>query len=104
MTTVVNLGHEIGLSIQFLDQNGNIMLTQPVPDTAPAWSNSTPATETLSVAANGLTATADPIAVGMDTISLSLAVGGKSFSATLSVEVDAAPQVLTSIAIVPVIA
>jgi len=103
MTTIVNLGHKIGLAIQFLDANGNPMLVQPIPDTAPAWSNSTPAIETLSVAANGLTATADPIAVGVDTISLNLSVGGIAFSAALNVEVDAAPQVLTSIAIVPTV-
>ena len=103
MTTTVNLGHEIGLAIQFLDQNGNPYLLPVTPDSAPVWSNSAPATETLAVAANGLTATADPIAVGTDTISLSLSVGGKAFSASLSVEVDAEPQVLTSVVIVPTV-
>lgn len=97
--TDVTLGHSIALSIEYLDQNGNPMLTPVTPDAPPAWANSTPATETLTVAPDGNTATANTVAVGTDVISLALKVAGADFSATLGVNVTAVPQVLTSIAI-----
>lgn len=97
--TTVTVGHSIALSIKFFDQNGNPMLTAPAPDAPPIWSNTTPATETLKPAADGLTCEADALAAGSDTVSLSLMVGGKAFSATLAVTVEAEPQVLTSVAI-----
>ncbi len=95
----VTVGHQIVATISYLDQNGNPMLTQPTPDSAPVWTNSTPATETLVAAADGSSATATTVAAGTDTISLSVIVGGQTFAATLSVQVDAPPQVLTSVAI-----
>jgi len=97
--TQVTVGHQLALSILFLDQRGNPMLTAPTPDAAPSWSNSTPATETLAAAADGLSAVATTVAPGTDTVSLSVVVGGVTFSATLGVEVDAEPQVLTSVGI-----
>lgn len=100
MATTDTVGQTLPLSIQFLDQHGQPMATAPTPDAAPAWTNSTPATETLTVAADGLSATALAVAAGIDTISVSLAVGGQSFSASLAVTVAPEPQVLTSIEIV----
>ena len=103
MSTIVTVGHTLNMAIAFLDQHGNPMLTTPTPDATPTWTNTTPATETIAPAANGLTCIGTPVAPGNDSVSLTLAVGGVSFSATLAVEVDAAPQVLTSIAIVPTV-
>jgi|SRR5271166_334350 len=103
MAVTLSLGHTLSMSIAFMDQNGNPMLTTPTPDAAPAWSDTTPATETLAPSGDGLTCTGTPVAVGTDTVSLALAVGGAAFSATLDVTVTAAPQVLTSIGIVPVV-
>lgn len=95
----VTVGHKLNLSIGYLDANGNPMLSTPTPDAAPAWSNTTPATETLAAAPDGLTCVGTVIAVGTDVVTVSLAVGGAAFTATLSVTADAAPQVLTSIVI-----
>jgi hypothetical protein len=97
----VSVGHTVNCSLVFLDQNSNPMLVQPTPDSPPAWSDSTPATETLT--AGGLTASALAIAPGGDTISVSVSVGGVTFGATLGVTVTAAPQTLTSISIAAVV-
>jgi hypothetical protein len=94
----VSVGHTVNCTLVYLDQNGNPMLTTPTPDAAPVWSN-TPATETLTPAPGGLTASALAIAAGTDTISVALSVGGVAFTASLPVTVSAAPQVLTSVAI-----
>jgi hypothetical protein len=99
LMTTVTVGHNIALSIVFLDANGNPMLTTPTVDSPPVWTNTTPATETLKPAADGLTCEADTLAAGTDVVNLVAVVAGTSFSATLAVEVDAAPQVLTSVAI-----
>jgi hypothetical protein len=87
------------MSIVYLDQNGNSMLTTPRADAAPTWSNTTPATETLKPSADGLTCEADAVAAGSDVVSLSISVGGAAFAASLSVTVEAAPQILTSVQI-----
>jgi hypothetical protein len=98
----VTVGHSVAFSIVYLDQNGNPMLTAPTPDSPPAWSDTTSATETLTPAASGLTASAVALAAGTDVVSVSVTVGGVVFSATCDVEVDAAPQVLTSVEIAAV--
>jgi hypothetical protein len=95
----VNVGHTVSMSIEYLDANGNPMLVTPVPDSAPTWTDTTPATGTLTVAAGGLTATELAVEAGSDLVNLSLTVGGVSFAASLGITVTAAPQVLTSIAI-----
>ena len=97
--TDITLGHNINLSIVSLDADGNPMLTTPTPDSPPVWSNTTPATETLAVAADGLTAVATSVAVGTDSISVTDIVGGQTFSARIIVNVGAKPQTLTSIQI-----
>jgi hypothetical protein len=103
MAVTLSVGHKLNLAIAFLDQHGNPLLTPPTPDAKPTWTDTTPATETLAVDASGLTATGTPIAAGTDTISLSLLVGGKPFTATLDVTVTPEAQVLTSIDIVPTV-
>jgi hypothetical protein len=103
MATKVSVGHTIALAIAYLDQNGNPFIPTPAPDAPPAWTQSNAAAETLTVAPDALSASTSAIAAGTDTISLTLAVGGVSFSATLAVEVDAASPVLTSIQIVPTV-
>src|ERR1700675_785341 len=60
----VNVGHTVNCSLLFLDQAGNPMLITPVPDAAPSWSDSTPATGTLTVAPGGLTASELAVAAG----------------------------------------
>jgi hypothetical protein len=95
----LSVGHVAALSIIYLDQNGNPMLTTPTPDAPPTWSNTNSAAATLAAASDGLTATETAIAAGSDTVNLSLAVSGQSFSASLGVTVQAAAQVLTSIQI-----
>jgi hypothetical protein len=96
----VTVGHSVAYSLAFLDQNGNPMIVTPKPDAAPVWSNTTPATEMVTAAADGLSATGAALAAGTDVVSVSLAVSGTSFSDSIDVEVDAAPQVLTSVKIV----
>jgi hypothetical protein len=98
-TVTVNIGHTLNFGLSFLDQNGNPMFTTPTPDSAPVWTNTTPATETVVAAANGLTAVGTPVAPGDDTVDVTVVVAGVSFSASQPVVVDAAPQVLTSVAI-----
>jgi hypothetical protein len=99
MSTIVTVGHTVNMAIKFLDQNGNPMLTPPAPSAPPAWNQSAPQLATPTIAADGLTASILAVAAGMDTVNVSAVVGGQTFTASLAVEIDAAPQVLTSIAI-----
>lgn len=96
----VNIGHAVNMSIVFLDQNGNPMLTAPTPDAAPTWTDSTPATGTLVPAADGLSAVETAVAAGADVVTLSLTIGGTAFTATLPITVAAVAQVLTSVDII----
>jgi len=61
------------------------------------------AAQTAQGAIDSAVGVATTVAQGSDTISLSLAVGGKSFSASLDVAVGAEPQVLTAVAIAPTV-
>lgn len=98
------VGHTITYAIGYLDAQGNPMMTAPVPDSPPAWSNSTPATGTLVASADGMTAVETAVAPGSDIVSLSLVVGGVKFGATQGLIVVAPAQVLTSIAILATVA
>lgn len=100
MSVVLSMGHTLNMSIQYLDQNGNPMLTPPTPDSAPTWSNTTSATETLAPSSSGLACVGTPVAPGNDVVTVTLSTGGVTFTANLDVEVDPAAQVLKSIAIV----
>jgi hypothetical protein len=99
MDAQVSLGHVINCELSFLDQNGNPMLTQPKPDTPPAWTQLTPAVETLVASADGLQAVLTPLTVGVDTVTANLIVAGVKFQATLNVAVTPVAQVLTSVEI-----
>jgi len=96
---IVTVGHTVTFSLVFLDQNGNPMVTTPLPDGPPTWTDTTPATGTLTPAASGLTATELATGVGADTVTVALAVGGTSFSASIDLTVQDVPQVLTSVQI-----
>ena len=103
MATTINAGQTLPMTIEYTDSNGNKTSTWPT-DAAPAWSDTTPATDTLVAAADGNSATAlGSAAGGDDTINLALSAGGVPFSATLAltvVPVVVAPT-LASIAIIP---
>jgi hypothetical protein len=101
--TSVTAGHKVTYAIAYLDANGNPMLTTPTPDSPPAWTDTIGAADTLTVAADGNSAvlqTGAADASSTDTVGVTVVVGGKSFSATDTVDVSAAPQELTSIALV----
>lgn len=95
----VTVGHTVSFTLVYLDQNGNPMLTTPVPDAPPTWSDTTPATGALTPAPSGLSATELANAVGTDTVSVSVVVGGNIFAASIDLTVEAVPQVLTSVQI-----
>jgi hypothetical protein len=104
MTNVtVNVGHSVTMTLTYLDQNGNPMLTPPTPDSPPSWSDTTPATGTLTEQPGNLEAIETAVAPGNDVVSVSVVVGGQTFSASLGITVQAAPQVLTSVEITPVV-
>lgn len=103
MSTQVSVGHTIALSLAFLDQHGNPMLTDVKTDAPPAWSNSAPTVETVVAALDGMSAVATTLTVGSDTITTILSVGGVKFQATLDVNVIPEVQVLTTVNIVPVV-
>jgi len=94
------VGHTDNMSIVYLDQHGNPMLVTPVPDSPPTWTQTDSTVATLTVAADGLTASEQAVAAGSDVVSLTVVVGGVTFSASLPVTVTAEPQVLTSVDIV----
>lgn len=98
--TDVSVGHTIIDTIVFLDQHGNPMLVAPTPDSAPVWTNlAAPAIDTMSVSADGSTDTITAVAAGVDTVTVTVIVGGTTFSATQQITVNPEPQVLTSVAI-----
>lgn len=99
MTDVVT-GHKVIDTIVYLDQFGNVMLTTPTPDSPPSWTNMAAATiDTMQVSADGTMDTISALSPGQDTISLSVTVGGKTFTATQQLNISAAPQVLTGVSI-----
>jgi hypothetical protein len=100
LMTDITLGQGLNLAISFLDQDGNQMTATPVPDGTPIWTNTTPVTEALSISSDGLSAKTTSVVVGTDTVSVSVTVGGATFSADLNVNVAPKPQTLTSIVIV----
>jgi hypothetical protein len=104
MAVTLAVGHTLTMALAFLDQNGNPMLTVPVPDAPAVWTDTTPATETIVPAASGLTCVGTPLVPGGDTVTVAVTVGGVAFTANLDVTVTAAPQVLTSVAITPTVA
>lgn len=104
MSVTVTVGHTVEFSINYLDQNGNPMVTTPTPDSAPTWTESSTdgSIETFTVSGDGLTAEGTAVAAGTDTVTATVVVGGTSFSASVDVVVSEAPQVLTSIEVVAI--
>lgn len=100
MALNMKVGQSDTLALVFLDQNGQPMATAPTPDSVPAWTNTTPATDTLTVAADGLSATDAAVAGGTDQIGVTVVVNGQTFNAVLDVNVTPAAQVFTNVAIV----
>ena len=99
--TDVTVGHTVTDTIAYLDQNGNPMQVTPIPDSPPSWSKVAADTvDTLVASADGSQATITAVGAGQDTVSMSVTVGGVTFAATQQLNVQAAPQVLTSVAIV----
>ena len=100
INTTVNAGHEVIDTIVYLDQNGQPMLTTPTPDAPPTWVNvATPDIDTMSISADGSTDTIQAVGAGVDTITVTVTVGGVQFVATQNLTVSPAPQVLTDIEI-----
>ena len=98
--TDVTVGHTVVDTIVYLDQNGNPMLTTPTPDSPPTWANlAAPTIDTMTVSADGSTDTVNAVGAGVDTVTVTVVVGGKSFTASQQLTISPAPQVLTSIAI-----
>ncbi len=105
MADSVSVGHQIAFSIEYVDTAGNVMLTPVTPDSPPTWTDApaTPPVDTFTVAADGSTALLMASAAGSDTVSLSVTVGGVTFSASDLITITAAPQVLGGVNIVSVV-
>ncbi len=101
--TEASVGHKISYAIAYFDAKGNPMIAAPSLDAPPTWSNAPSDPSVDSLASSGPSATLSLLAAGTDAVSVSLAVGGVSFSAIDAVTIDAAPQVLGSIALVPTV-
>lgn len=103
MSVAANVGQTVTNTIVYLDQNGQPMATAPTPDSPPLWTDSgstaSPPLDTLTVSPDGSTATVVALAAGTDNLAVSVTVGGKSFSASVEIDISPAPQVLTSIGI-----
>jgi hypothetical protein len=99
MTDVV-VGHNITYTIVYLDQNGQPMLTSVTPDSPPAWSNlAAPTIDTMSISADGSTDSVSAVGAGADSVTVSVTVGGVTFTAVDQVSISAAPQVLGAVAL-----
>ena len=100
-TANVTVGHVATCEILYLDQMGNPMQVTPTPDSPPTWTKVADDTvDTAIVSADGMQDTITAVGPGQDTIGVTVVVGGQSFAASLQLNVQAAPQVLTSVAIV----
>src|SRR5271157_240612 len=102
MSTSVTVGHVIDFSIQYVDTSGNPMLTPVTPDSPPVWADApaSPPVDTFTPSADGLTAVLTATAAGADTVSLTVIVGGVTYSASDIITINAAPQVLGGVQIV----
>ena len=98
MALTLNVGQQVQLSLSYLDQNGQPMTVMP--DSPPSWSAGNPATDALTVVADGSSAIDVALAAGTDTVGVTVVVGGRSFAASLALTVAPPPQVLTSVEIV----
>lgn len=98
--TDVTVGHTVVDTIIYLDQHGNPLLVTPTPDSPPVWANlAAPTIDSMSVSADGSTDTVQALGAGVDTVSVTVVVGGKTFTASQQLTINPEPQVLTSVAI-----
>jgi hypothetical protein len=99
----VTVGHTVTNVIQYFDQNGNPMLVTPTPDSPNVWvdsgSQASPPIDAVATSTDGNTTTVTPSAAGTDNLSVTVTVGGKTFTASVEIDISAAPQVLTTIGI-----
>lgn len=99
----VTVGHTVTNVIQYFDQNGNPMIVTPTPDTPNVWTDSgsaeSPPIDTSAVSTDGNTQTVTATAAGTDQVGVTVVVGGKTFTASVEIDISPAPQVLTSIGI-----
>jgi hypothetical protein len=93
----MNVGQTATMTLSGLDQYGQPFTLSP--DSAPTWTNTTPADATLTAAPSGLTATDLAIAAGSDAVTATMIEGGKSFAVTQSFTINQAAPVLASIVI-----
>ncbi len=102
MDFTLDVGKTENLGIVYKDENGQVMSPAPTPDLPPAWAQTSPASDTLTAAADGNSATALGLAAGIDTIQMTVVVGGTVFVAVSNATINAvAPPapVLTSVEI-----
>jgi hypothetical protein len=100
MSATLKVGQTLTESIAYFDTTGAPMATPPTPDSPPVWTQSTPATETLTASADGLSFSGPALAVGTDSVSVTVVAGGQTFTASSAITVVTAPQVLGSVQIV----
>jgi hypothetical protein len=103
MDITTSVGHTVTYAINFLDALGNPMVATQVPDAPPTWGDAPAPAGCATFTAGGLSATDLCNAAGLDTVTVTLSVGGTAFTATSIVTISAAPQVLTSIELVPTV-
>ena len=99
------VGHQVLITINYLDTKGNPMLTRPTPDATPEWTNNpNPAgADTMTVAGDGGSSLVMTLAPGADTVSAALAVSGTAYNGSLDLVMDAVPQELGSIELTGVV-
>lgn len=104
--TQLSVGHTDTLTYVIVDQNGNPMIPQPALDSPAVWTDAPSASgvDTFAAAADGTSAVVTALAAGSDTVSLSVVVGGKTFTASDLITISAAPQVASGVQIVDTVA
>jgi hypothetical protein len=86
-------GNKVNLTIGYVDANGVSIVR--VPDSPPIW-NAAFGLVTIVPAANGLTATVTALTIGTDSVMLTVIIGGKKYTSTLTVAVVARVPSITN--------
>ena len=94
------VGQTDNMSISYTDTDGNPMLVPPIPDFPPTWTQLNSAVATLTVSADGLTASELRNAVGDDTVSMVFTFGGVPFAASVAFPSATTTQTLGSVDII----
>jgi hypothetical protein len=97
----LTLGHGIAATLTVLDADLNPMLKPVAFASPPVWTQTTPATDTMIVSADGLSDNGTTVAVGTDSWTVTATLPGQTtpVTASLAITVDAKEQVPTSIRI-----